>query len=333
MHSRQTSTSAIKVFVTSAYEDPEPLATFLNNVALDKYKKHRAVTSPEEADIILFIENSRYHFDPFFKKLRNNPLVKKYPEKVFMYNPHDLPWFILPGLYTCLPKIAFDNRKVCAICYIEIINPYINFNSDATPAYLFSFYGKPQSKPRKEIMKLQHNRGIIITSEQDMYAEQKPKDLQLHYAQLLTNSKFILCPKGIGTSSSRLFETMQAGRVPVIISDNWVRPAGPDWDEFAIFIPEDEVHTIPDILEKEEESWPEKSRLARKAWEDFFAPESLFTYFTDNIITLERVKKNIKKDSYFKVYEYIYFCKYFFRKTIIQPGKALFYYAKGIKFT
>src|SRR2546423_4170060 len=35
-------------------------------------------------------------------------------------------------------------------------------------------------------------------------------------------SKFILCSRGVGTSSVRLFDTMRMGRVPVILSDQWL---------------------------------------------------------------------------------------------------------------
>lgn len=323
MGTNQVSSLAAKVFITSAYEDPEPLSTFLKDAHLDKYKQHQIVDAPEIADIILFIENSRYHYDPFFRKLKSHPIVKKYPNKVFMYNAHDVPWFILPGLYTCIPKNAFDGDKICASCYIESINPYIRCDFSETPDYLFSFYGNPQSKPRKEIMKLHHKRAVIITSDQKMYSDQKPQDLQIQYADLIANTKFILCPKGIGTSSIRLFETMQAGRVPVIISDDWVRPAGPTWEEFAIFIPEDKVHTIPAVLEREEINWAIKSRLARKAWEDYFAPDSLFNYSVNNILMLGHFKSNLQKNIYFKLYKYFSYYRYYFRRNVIYPGKRL----------
>lgn len=320
---------AAKVYITSAYEDSEPIGAFLRNAALDKYKKHTVVNTAEEADIILFIENSRYHSDPFFRKLKNNPLSKKYPHKTFMYNPHDLPWLILPGLYTCFPKQTFDGRKMRASPYLETTNTYISCDLTVIPNFLFSFYGKPQSKPRKEILKLQHERGLIMTSEQDMYAPEKPKDLQLRYAALLTDSKFILCPKGIGTSSSRLFETMQAGRIPVIISDNWVRPAGPKWDEFAIFIPESQVHTIPEVLAREELNWLPKATLARENWEAFFAPDALFTYFVDNLLDLNK-QQEIKGSKFnFELGNSFYFTRYFFRKTVIEPVKLLISFIKN----
>ena len=58
----------------------------------------------------------------------------------------------------------------------------------------------------------------------------------------------ILCPRGEGTSSIRLFESLRMGRPPVIISDQWVPPEGPAWDTFSVRIPERRIHTIPDRL-------------------------------------------------------------------------------------
>jgi len=310
------SASPAKVFVTSAYQDSEPIATFLNNAALDKYKVHTLASTPEEADFILFIENSRYHSDPFFKTLKKHPLVKKYPQKVFMYNPHDLPWFVLPGLYTCFPKKYFDSALVHACPYLETVNPHIQCDFSITPDYLFSFIGSIQSKPRKRILELKHARGFVASSIKNiMYGSQKPEAPQVEFARILANSKFNLCPKGIGTSTIRLFETMRAGRVPVIISDGWIRPAGPRWDDFAVFVPENQVHRIPEILEQEEESWLQKAKLAREEWEKYFAPDAVFHYFVESIATLKHKPRGFT----FSANNFVHFFTYFVRKRFIHP--------------
>ena len=54
------------------------------------------------------------------------------------------------------------------------------------------------------------------------------------FAETMFRSKFVLCPRGHGTSSIRLFETLAAGRVPVVISDDWVAPKGPTWDACSV---------------------------------------------------------------------------------------------------
>src|SRR2546430_7005512 len=45
----------------------------------------------------------------------------------------------------------------------------------------------------------------------------------------------------------------RSGRVPVIVSDDWVEPTGPNWDEFTIRVPEGAVADIPRLLESRED--------------------------------------------------------------------------------
>jgi len=93
----------------------------------------------------------------------------------------------------------------------------------------------------------------------------------------MRDSKFVLCPRGIATSSYRCYEAMALGRVPVILSDAWVPPAGPDWGEFALIVAEDRIADLPDILRAHEPHWRAMGRAARAAWEEWFAPE-IITY-------------------------------------------------------
>ena len=311
---------AVKVFVTSAYADPEPVGTFLKFAHQDRVKVHTLVTDPAEADIILFIEHSHYVADYFYSQLRNHPLVKKYPGKAYMYNPHDRPWYVLPGLYMCMPKQRFSSAHMAAGAYIEVINPYVTCSFEQEPELLFSFYGATTSPARFKVAKLTHPRGKIIISNVLMYVDNRPEDLQTYYADLLTNSKFVLCPQGAGPSSIRLFEVMKAGRVPVIISDNLVYPKGPAWDKFAVIVPESRIADIPAILEQQEPQWPEKARLARQAWEEFFAPDTLFNYYVDSILALNADSTIPVRVGVSHSFVYLY---YVFRKTVVRRIKLL----------
>ena len=281
------------VFVTSAYDDAEPVTSFREAAAADKRGRHHLTDDPAAADLILFIENSRYHEDRFFKQLKNHPLVRQYPDKTFMYNPHDVPWLVLPGLYACMRAPLFDPACAAACSYLEKINEYIYCDFDKEPTLLYSFYGNLRMPVRRELRHLHHPRGVVKKWTFGLYRDDKPREPQLEYADLLADSKFVLCPRGLGTSSARLFETMQAGRVPVIISDQWVRPQGPAWDELAVFVPESQVDQIPRLLEEAEARWPAMARRARAAWEEFFAPDAVFHYFVEQLLPLRNAKKGM----------------------------------------
>lgn len=56
------------------------------------------------------------------------------------------------------------------------------------------------------------------------------------YLSSALKSKFLLCPRGYGLNSFRLYEAFQLGCVPVIISDNMFLPWEDelDWSEFSV---------------------------------------------------------------------------------------------------
>ncbi|WP_407429033.1 exostosin family protein [Arcticibacter sp.] len=317
---------AVKAFITSAYNDPEPISSFLKIAKLDKIKRHTLVDSPESADIILFVENSRYHFDSSFRALKNNYLVKKYPNKVFMYNPHDRPWFVLKGLYACIPQRLYNSNLIAATPYIETTNSFIRCDDDREPKYLFSFMGSLSSGIRKKIMKLTHPRGYLDDSKGESFGSH-PISSKMQYANLLSDSKFVLCPRGFGPSSIRLFETMQAGRVPVIISDEWVSPPGLPWSDFSVFIPESSVDEIPRILEEEEVSWEAKAKLARRIWEENFAPDTLFHYCMNNLLTLKRSSRR-DMDVYLRLNHAMAFLRYSFGKHVVKEIRSFLHFQK-----
>jgi hypothetical protein len=87
---------------------------------------------------------------------------------------------------------------------------------------------------------------------------------------------FVLCPRGVAPSSYRIFEAMKAGRVPVIIADEWVPPLGPDWTEFSLRVPEAGLLDVPQILESLAARAPEMGVRASQAWERWFSREHAF---------------------------------------------------------
>ncbi|HEV2427567.1 MAG TPA: exostosin family protein, partial [Acidimicrobiales bacterium] len=75
----------------------------------------------------------------------------------------------------------------------------------------------------------------------------------------------------LGTATYRLFEVLAAGRVPVILSDDWVPPKGPDWDSFSIRWPEARIPELPAELERRQAEAPVMGIRARQAFDEWFA--------------------------------------------------------------
>jgi hypothetical protein len=91
------------------------------------------------------------------------------------------------------------------------------------------------------------------------------------YAEDLLCGKFVLCPRGLGASTFRVFEAMRLGRVPVVISDAWLEPPGVRWKDFIVRVAEANVAAIPRLLCAIEPDWRQMAQMARQAWERNFS--------------------------------------------------------------
>jgi len=272
------------ILATSVYSDPEPIESFLRLASYGN--RHRLTANINEADAILFVENSRYHEDPFFSRLKRNPLVHKHRERCFMYNEHDRPWCLLPGLYCSMPRRWFNNTRQRATRYIRLLNPVDTSPSDK-PDVLFSFLGNSQIPLRRQLLRLKNPRAIIEdTSSFNAFFAKEHTTNHARYADILRRSKFVLCPRGSGTSSIRLFETLRAGRVPIIIADQWVAPDGPNWSNCSLRVREGDIAEIAQIASGMEPRWSEMASAARQVWNDWFSDEVLFDRIGDALTAI-----------------------------------------------
>jgi hypothetical protein len=106
----------------------------------------------------------------------------------------------------------------------------------------------------------------------------------------MRRSKFVLCPRGLSPASIRLFEAMCAGRVPVVLSDEWVAPDGPKWDNFCVFVPERDAASVPRLLEEREGDAIKMGLAARREWEIYFSPEVIFHRVVELCLELQRAR-------------------------------------------
>ena len=68
------------------------------------------------------------------------------------------------------------------------------------------------------------------------------------FKQVLARSRFSLCPRGYAPNSIRFWESLQAGAIPLLISDTARLPEGFDWNRCCIRVAEKDIETIPDII-------------------------------------------------------------------------------------
>jgi hypothetical protein len=294
----------MKLFATTAMCEPgvatyAPL--FARLAAQDRFGVHILCDDPAQADLILFLDGHQHYRDLELSAIRRHPLVAQFREKAFVYSEVDQPWCAMPGLYVAMPKSSFDARRQRACAYLSVPNAHVTPTPppDAEGALLFSFMGRGGNRTRERVLALKHPRAVIAdTSKTDFFGSQteEVERQKQYYAETIARSKFVLCPRGAGASSFRIFETMAAGRVPVILSDSWVPPAGPDWRNCAVFIPEKDVEKIGAILETHEARFSSMAAAARQEWENWFAPDVLFHRMTDalkDIVETRRVPESL----------------------------------------
>lgn len=267
-----------------AHDDLHRMRRF---AALDRFDIHSLTDDPAAADLILFVERA-HAAGAYMEANRRHPYTHRYPEKVFVVNGRYYGLPFLSGVYGSVRSIdAWLPNRVRSGMYVEVcdfdhLTP--DGEIDGRP-YLFSFVGAIRTWPeaRRPLLQLEdHPRGLIFdtsTQRSRLEADDEEFDVnayQQRYVDQCHDSKFILCPRGDNVNSMRLYEAMRMGRAPVIISDHWIPPEGPDWDSFSVRIPEREVETIPDRLAALEDQAEAMGHRAREAWENWFAADVIF---------------------------------------------------------
>jgi hypothetical protein len=268
--------------------------------ACDKFRKHRLVDSPQLADIILFV-GSTY---PDHRDVRSHPFLLRHREKCFLFHSDDHVIPFLPGVYVNIANRWYSSRTVTGP-YLQMTHwdnvPFVP--SLAGCEYLFSFVGSAMTHAvRRRVIALEHPRAYLENTTEDI-AKSGTKDTffmvhyqpdgKTRYGDIISRSKFVLCPRGYACSTWRLFETMKAGRVPVIISDQWVAPRGPAWESFSLRVKENDILSIPKLLEQYESQAESMGRGARKAWEEWFSKETVFHRIIDWCLSLDRCSKHV----------------------------------------
>ena len=106
------------------------------------------------------------------------------------------------------------------------------------------------------------------------------------YVENIAESDYVLCARGIGNFSYRLYETLSMGRIPIFIDTDCVLPLDfdIDWRDYCVWVDAGDVDRIGDrVLEFHESlsdaEFEERQRAARRVWETHISPEGFFASF------------------------------------------------------
>jgi hypothetical protein len=320
----------MKVFILSAYTESHINFAFQNvkkSSTYDSFKKYVLVENPEDADFIIFVEHHP-PVDPYFFEVLKHPIYKLYSNKCYLYHDSDYNISLIPTISPSVCSSYFNKRMHHTYHYLEQIsnNPYIEYkpNQIDKKKYLFSYIGACRTYPavRDKIVQLyQGDANIIDTKDLNSWEldEEKRDKYFKDYVQVLAQSKFTLCPRGIGPSSYRQYESMKMGIAPVIISDEWVEPKGIDWKSCSIRIKESEVNEIQYILKSRENEYIELGKNARKNYENLLLFENQFHFLSDAAAALHALRKEVSIFDYLG--EYLRFFQPFHFRNLLRYYK------------
>ena len=306
-----------------------PLEDMRKRAAHDRRQVHRLTTDPEAADVILFVES--YGAGWHFERVRRHRFTRRYREKCFLFcsNPYVIPF--LPGIYTGLDERWASRRTVSGFHLGAAENEFATFTPPtADLPYLYSFVGSiGNAVVRRQLATLAHPRSYfqdtsaefarVLQREMD---EAERREYHRRYADVTKASKFVLCPRGLSVSSIRLFETMRMGRVPVILSDGWIEPPGPEWERFAIRLPEREFARLPRILAEREHESVEMGERARREWLEWFAEDTAFHTAVEWCLRIKAQRRVPERLARWPVYLQ-YLRPFHFRRALRQQWRGL----------
>ncbi len=246
----------------------------LEDIVASNTSEIELVDQPEGSDCCLRLHGPT--LDESLDKLIHHKLADP---NTFVWDEGDQPTGRWPGLYCSLPRTRFDPRFHRAFCYRIVHNECVEAFDLENADYLWGFMGGITAPVRSRLVEaLKETPSGFVRVQggpwRNLY-NRKGVPEKIEYAEVLRRCRFFLCPRGNGTGSVRLFETMKAARVPVIISDPYVLPEGIDWEACSVRVAENQVHRIPQILESYESRWQEMALNARAAWEAHYSDAHL----------------------------------------------------------
>jgi hypothetical protein len=281
----------MRIFVATVGTEPYHIfqrERFVALAAADEVGDHRAADSAADADAVLFVDLQQHPGDAFLRRLRRHPLALRYPEKICVYDERDDPFVSFPGIYVS-GTLGLARRRAIVGGTYPWLQTVIPRTPDA-PDLLFSFSGARTHPCRGAVLALEHPRaeirdttGSTFFGWSDDAAGARTEAARAEYASTVVRSKFVLCPRGHGPSSFRLYETLAAGRVPVVISDDWLPPPRIDWSACVVRITERGVPTVPHVLARLEDSWPRMACAAAATFDENFAESRLWNHYATSI--------------------------------------------------
>lgn len=115
---------------------------------------------------------------------------------------------------------------------------------------------------------------------------QRMQEVRREYVQNIRESQYVLCVRGAGNFSYRLYETLCCGRIPIFIDTDCPLPYdfAVDWKQYCVWVNETDTHAIAEKLldfhrKISPQDFVDLQRECRNFWKAWLSPEGFFEHF------------------------------------------------------
>ncbi len=260
----QRAAKRLVVFFTGDCGD-EPVP--LENAVVFRQSLYRSYRTPNDFACPTFVED---FVDQYFEG--NPPVRKKGPKPVVGFcglsRPVSRKERLKEPLYYVAMRLRTGRAAVSPYKGIEVRNRALRLLAES-PAVSANF--------------VTQGRGMFLNSAN--VVEEK-RALRKQFVANMEQSDYILCARGSGNYSFRLYETLSCGRIPVFIDTDCVLPFDSqiDWKRFVVWIDESELDRLPEKLadfhhDLSANDFEELQLRCRSLWRERLSAEGFFTYF------------------------------------------------------
>ena len=244
-------------------------------------KRHTVVGSPEGADLILFPQAHMMPDDWRLSAVRDHSLMRQFPGKVVVYDERDKPWAAVPGVYVSMVSRSFDWRVQRPWAYVNIQDPGV---SSINPDVLYSLVASRSHRCRSDLFQLDDPDAVIEEVKNFTFYDPTSQDYDVrrkNFQEVLERSRFVLCPRGRGSSSIACTRLSQPAESPSLCPTNGRRLRARSGISSASGCPRRVGGTFQAIIRAADDRWPEMSAAAREAYNRFFTPARSFDRIID----------------------------------------------------
>jgi hypothetical protein len=198
--------------------------------------------NPEEADFIVFED----HGDPIQEIIGIKKYFEKFVHKLVFILSGDIDVSDDNSLWFCSSIVPNTSNKFQIYTYnprIYAIEP--GFNNKTIKG---NFCGTIWNTPERQCLKTLSNDWIIKESNWWNLDVQSKANLSYYTYDLMKSSYYTLCPRGKGSSSMRIVESLASGSIPILIADE-SNPFYENYGDLPIRIGREDIYNIKEILD------------------------------------------------------------------------------------